>query len=475
MTDELKVAAVGGTAGGLAPGRVEPTLVRGLGLREASTLIIGGTIGASIFLVPAGVAAEVGSPALALATWAVAGLVAVCGALSFAELAATMPTTGGTYAFLKGAYPRTPIAFLFGWMMFFAYASAATAVTATMASLYAWHFLGEVVPAGVWGVRLLAVAVILTLATVNWIGVRQGGRLQNLTTYVKVGMMAAVIVICFALAPGGSEIGLLPATPSGTGPLTAASSVGAAMMLCLFSYSGWFFVTHVAGEVQEPQRTLPRAIFLSMAVVIALYLAINTAFLYVLPFDTLRESDRVAVAAVEAVFTSRGADVMALVVVMSAVGSNNAQLLNYPRVVFSLARDAPAFRLLARVHPVNRTPSTAIIVFALLACGYALAGTYTQILSYVTFVGQWFMALTVAGLIVLRIRRPDLPRPYRVWGYPFTPLVYIVILALFLGNLLVHYTAASMVGIGIVALGVPVWWLGRRSSPALALRTTEEP
>ena len=445
----------------------QPALTRGLGPVEAMALVVGGTIGASIFLVPSAIAREVGSPGLELTTWLVTGLLALCGALSFAELAGAIPETGGTYQFLKRAYPGTPIAFLFGWMMFFAYAAGATAVTSSLAALYAGQFIPGLAEAGPWATRVLTVVIIMTFAIINALGVTAGGRTQNILTLLKVGGLLTVVGACFLLG-NGSVANFLPVLPADKSSAEMVSSVGTAMILTIFSYSGWYFITHVAGEVREPAKNLPRAIVGGMVLLIALYLSINAAYLYVLPFDQLKASPRVAADAMQTVLGPTGATVMAVVVFLSGIGGANAQLLNYPRVTFSLAQDGLFFSRLARVHPTRRTPATAILVFGVIASGFALAGTYQEILTYVGFVGQLFMLLTVLGLMVLRRREPNLPRPFKVPGYPVVPLVYIAILVWYLGNLLVARLESSLVGIGIVAAGLPFYWYWSRKKRLVA-------
>jgi APA family basic amino acid/polyamine antiporter len=393
---------------------------------------------------------------------------ALCGALSFAELAGAIPETGGTYQFLKRAYPGTPIAFLFGWMMFFAYAASATAVTTSLAVESAGHFIKKVVPFTTVMSRTLTVGLILVFTAVNVAGVRESGKTQNVLTLLKLGGIVAVIGACFLLGDG-SAAHYRPVFPAGRGVAEATGSLGTAMILTVFSYSGWYFITHVAGEVREPEKNLPRAIFAGMGILIALYLAVNAAYLWVLPFDRLQQSTRVAADAMEAVFGPTGADVISAVAFLSAMGALNAQLLNYPRIPFSLAQDGVFFRWLAAVHPVRRTPANAILVFALIACTFAVSGNYQQNLTYVGFVGQLFMALTVFGVIVLRRREPRLPRPFKVPLYPVVPLLYVAILAWYLGNLLVNRLEASLVGIGIVLAGLPFWWhwtrRARRGAP----------
>ncbi|HNV74846.1 MAG: amino acid permease [Gemmatimonadetes bacterium] len=440
-----------------------PSLQRGLGLLEATTLIVGGTIGVSIFLVPAGVAREVGSPGLALFTWLFTGFMALCGALSFAELASAMPETGGTYVFLKRAYPATPLAFLFAWMMLFAQGTGNIAVVASMASLYAGHFAGGLIPADSFAQRAVAVAIIALLTAVNAVGLRTSGRVQNVLTGLKVLMMTAIVVACLT-SPAGDVSRLGPFLPQGRGGGEIAGSVATAMILSVFSYSGFYFVTHVAGEVRDPGRTLSRAIMIAMAVVLATYLLLNVAFVYVLPFAELQGSPRVAADAMARAVGPRAADVTALVVLLSALGTLNAQLLNYPRITYALASDGLFFKAISRVHASRHVPVGAIVLVGTWASILALAGSYTQILGWAAFVNQAFMALTVIGLFILRRIAPKMPRPYQVFGYPFTPLLYVAILLWYLTTLLTTRGPQVLIGIGIVAAGLPFYWYWRRAS-----------
>jgi amino acid transporter len=439
------------------------TLERGLGVVEATTLIVGGTIGVSIFLVPAGVAREVGAPGLALFTWAFTGLVALCGALCFAELAAAMPETGGTYVFLKRAYPGTPMAFLFAWMMLFAQGTGNIAVVASMASLYLGRFTAGWLPPDSLQQRLAAVAFIALLTGVNAIGLRTSGRVQNALTTAKVLMMVAIVVACFA-SPAGSASHLAPFAPPGRTTGEIGASVAAAMILSVFSYSGFYFVTHVAGEVRDPGRTLPRAIMIAMAIVLTTYMLLNLAFVWVLPFAELQGSARVAADAMARAVGPRAADVTAIVVLASALGTLNAQLLNYPRITFALASDGLFAQRISRVHPTRRVPTGAILLVGAWASILALAGSYSQILGWAAFVNQLFMLLAVVGLIVLRVRAPDMPRPYRVLGYPVTPLVYILTLGWYLSTLLATRLPQALIGVGIVAAGLPFYLFWRRTA-----------
>lgn len=443
-----------------------PTLQRGLGLFEATTLIVGGTIGVSIFLVPAGVAREVGAPGLALFTWVLTGLMALCGALAFAELASAMPETGGTYVFLKRSYPGTPLAFLFGWMMLFAQGTGNIAVVASMASLYAGHFAPALIPADSFSQRMVAVALIALLTAVNAIGLRTSGRVQNTLTITKVLLMAAIVVAC-VMSPTGDTSRFVPFLPEAKSGAQVAGSVANAMILSIFAYSGFYFVTHVAGEVRDPGRTLSRAIVIAMAVVLATYLLLNLAFVYVLPFNELQASPRVAADAMARAVGPRAADITALVVLLSALGTLNAQLLNYPRITFAMANDGLFFRAISRVHPGRRVPVGAILLVGTWASVLALSGSFTQILGWAAFVNQAFMALTVVGLFILRRTAPDLPRPYKVFGYPYTPLLYVAILLWYLTTLLVNRGPQVMIGMAIVAAGIPfyVYWQRKSTAP----------
>jgi APA family basic amino acid/polyamine antiporter len=439
------------------------TLDRGLGPVEATTLVVGGIIGASIFLVPADVAREVGSPGLLVVAWVLSGLLAVCGALCFAELSAAMPETGGTYVFLKRAFPGTPAAFLFGWMMCFTYATGAIAVVAAMASVYAGEVFGPFITPGSWGQRVVAAGLIALLTTVNYLGVRTGGKTQDALTVIKVGMLLGLIVMGLALGNGGLDQ-FTPFLPAERNTVQAIGSLGPAMLLTLFAFSGAYFVTHVAGEVRDPARTIPRAILLAMAVVLVLYVAINLAYLRALSFDELQASERVAADAAQAILGPVGASITALAVLWSAIGTLNAQLLSYPRIFFALSRDGMFIPGLARIHPVYRTPGPAILLVGGLAVAYSLAGTYQQILNAVGFVIQLLLSLAVTAVIVLRVREPDLPRPYRVWGYPVTPILFLAISGWYLVNLLLTRTLPSLAGLAVVIAGLPFYYYLRRQS-----------
>ena len=313
----------------------------------------------------------------------------------------------------------------------------------------------------------MAAGLIVVLTTANYLGVRIGGKTQDALTVVKVVMLLGLIVIGLALGEGGLER-FTPFLPADRDTTEALGSLGAAMLLTLFAFSGAYFVTHVAGEVRDPARTIPRAILLAMALVLALYLAINLAYLRVLSFEAIQASERVAADAAQTILGPVGASVTALAVLCSAMGTLNAQLLNYPRIFFAQSRDGLFFPALSSIHPVYRTPGSAILLVGGLAVVYSLAGTYQQILNAVGFVIQLLLSLAVAAVMVLRVREPDLPRPYRVWGYPLTPVLFLAISAWYLVNLLFTRTIPSLAGLGVVVAGLPFYYYWRRRRGGMA-------
>lgn len=441
------------------------TLLRGLGGLEATTLVVGGIIGTTIFLVTSDVARLVDSPLLVLVTWLVAGLLAGTAALCFAELSAAIPQTGGTYVFLKRAYRNELVSFSYAWMSCFAYCTGAIAVVAIMAGTFLLPVLQAMGFAGGDYAREIAVALIAVLTALNCSGVRQGGIAQNVLTMLKVALLVAVIVIPLLLSDW--QLAEVFVIDDATRNYSAAvQNVGVALVLCLFSYSGAYFVTHVAEEVREPEKNIPRAILVGFSIVMLLYLAINMAYLVVLPFDEVQGSSHIASDVMARVLGPNGAVITAFAIFCSAIGVLNAQLLNYPRIVFAVARDGLFFRRFADVGAHSRAPVKAILLFGLLAAIYAASGSYVQILNVVAFVAHFFISLAVLAVIVLRIREPQLPRPYKVWGYPFTPVAFLVVSVIYLGNLLLTRTGSVLIGIAIVLAGIPFYWYWKKALSA---------
>lgn len=446
------------------------TLVKGLGQLEATTLVVGGIIGTTIFLITSNIAELVGSPVLVFITWIVAGLLAGAAALCFAELSAAMPETGGTYVFLKRAYNSELISFAFAWMICFAYGTGAIAVVAIMAATFLVPVLAAFEFDIAEYVNEIAVILIVVLTLLNSSGVRHGGLTQNVLTALKVSLLLLVILIPLVLVdmqPARLVLGGF----GNDGLGTTLQNVSNAMILCLFSYSGAYFVTHVAEEVREPHKNIPRAIIVGFLIVFGLYLLANVTYMSTMSFVDVKSSEHVASDVMARALGPKGAVVTAFVIFCSAVGVLNAQLLNYPRIVFALARDGYFFRRIAKINERSRAPSNAIVLVGVIASIFALSGSYVEILGYIAFVIHFFVCLAVLAVIILRIREPELPRPYKVWGYPFTPVAFLLISAVYLFNLIVTKPIAVMIGVGIVLVGVPFYfyWSRKNAAPAAIL------
>jgi len=449
------------------PAEGSPQLVRGLGLPGATSLVAGTIIGTGIFLSPSIVAREVGAPGLSLVVWVVCGVLAACGALSFAELGAAIPRAGGTYAFLHRAFGRPWLPFLFGWSMLAVVLTGVMAAVATAFAIYAGYFLEGVIPYGVWTQRAVAVSCILFLTGMNILGVRVGGRIQVTFTVVKVAALAALVLVGLILGGGGGAPpgSLSPLLPDDRTPAATLGAFGTAMIVALFAFNGWWYATFVAEEVRQPERNVPRAILLGLGAVLLLYLLANVVYLRVLPFEQLQATDRPAADAMQALVGPAGAGFIALAVMLSAFGTLNAQLLSIPRVYYAMARDGLFFDAVARVHPRFHTPAMAILIQGLWASVLALTGTFAQIIGYTAFPNYAFLALGVLGLMVLRRREPHLHRPFRVWGYPVTPLLFLLVFAWYLGNSLVYAFQPTMVGILLTLSGVPLYLYWHRRAP----------
>jgi len=439
-------------------------LVRALGVREAIAIVVGGIIGSGIFMSPSIVAREAGAPGLSLLVWVAAGGLALCGALCYAELSAAFPQTGGTYRFLREAYPSPMVAFLFGWAFFFVDGTGAVATLATTFGTYAGYFLGHVIPYGVIEIKAAAISCIAIATVANYLGVRSGGHVQNVFTALKVLTLTVLVVSCFALGHG-STTHFVPIVPAGKGALDVASGFGTGMVAALFAYAGWSYTSYVAGEIRDPQRTVPRSILIGMAVVLVIYLSVNVAFLYVLPFKRLATSSLVAADATRQALGPAGGGLIAAGVMISTFGAINAVTLIYPRLGFAMARDGYFFAALGRVHPRFHTPGNAILVQGAVAAAFCIMGSFEQILEYYAFIDFLFFSLAVAAVIVLRVRRPTLPRPFRVWGYPVTPVLFLVVSGWYLVNLFLRRPTESMVGLVIMTVGVPFYFHWRRTRP----------
>ena len=432
-------------------------LPRVLGFGDVIGILVGTVIGSGIFIVPATIASEVRSPALILSVWVVGGLLSFFGALAFSELGAMYPQAGGMYVYLREGYGR-PVAFLFGWTLFLVIDSGAIA---TLSMAFASKYLPYFVPLGPIATKAVALAFIAFLVAVNYVGTRWGARLQNLLTAIK---FIAIVTVCgavFGFAKGDAGHFVLP--PTEWSP-SLVGSFGVALVASLWAYKGWEAATFSTGELRNPERNLPLGLFSGSVLVILLYVATNLAYLYVFPASRIATSTRIASDAMNAAVGAGGATFIAFIILFSITGAANGNVLTAPRVFFAMARDGVFFRSLARVHPRFLTPSVAILATGAWAGILSLSGTFEQLATYVIF-GQWiFFGLTVAAVIVLRKRSPDVPRPYRTWGYPVTPVIFILAALYISVNTLVTQPVNALAGILIIALGLPAYFYWQRSA-----------
>jgi basic amino acid/polyamine antiporter, APA family len=444
-----------------APDKFKLELPRVLGFWDVVSIVIGGVIGSGIFLVPADIARGVRAPLLIFAVWIIGGLLSYFGALAFSEMGAALPKAGGMYNFLKEAYGPL-LAFLFGWTLFLVIDAGAVA---TLTVAFASNYLPYFVDISPFGQKLVAAAFILFLVTVNYVGVRWGANLQNLLTVIKFGALAAVCVIVFIFAKDGSAANWVNPLPTGLGG-GFLGSFGVALVASLWAYKGWEGATYSAGEVKNPERNLPGGLLVGTMACIVIYIITNMAYLYVFPAGRVAESPRIASEVMNVVVGPVGASIISVIILFSIMGATNQNLLCSPRVYFAMARDGLFFKKIAEAHPRFRTPHLSIIALGVWALVLTLLlETFQALFTYVVF-GQWiFFGLTVGAVIVLRKKRPDLPRPYKTLGYPVTPVIFILAALYISVSSLVNQFKETVFGLGIILLGVPAYLYWKSRTP----------
>ncbi len=424
-------------------------LLRALGLFDAAALVIGTVIGSGIFLVPAEIARAVHSAPLMLAVWAIGGGLTLLGALSLAELGAAMPHAGGIYTYIGRAFGPL-LGFLCGWMLFTVGTSGSIATLAAALPIY----LGAFLPLTPATSKLAGVVAIVVFTSINIIGVRSGAIVQNILTVLKVGGLVLMILVIF-LAP-------LPTAPSSApvpGGAVGFTAIGIALVAVLWAYEGWHDVSFAAGEIRNPQRNFPRGLVAGTLAVVTLYLAANLAYLHVLSPTEIAGTDRVALAAIHKVAGDWGARFLTAAIVCSILGAMNALVLAGPRAYYQMAKDRLFFEALGRVHARFRTPVAALVVQAIWSCLLVLfIGGFSQLFTYVIFGGWIFYALAVGSVVVLRRKEPLLERPFRVPVYPLVPLLFVAAAAALVLNTLVASPRESSIGLGFIALGIPLYY-----------------
>ena len=431
-------------------------LPRILSLWDVVMIVIGGVIGSGIFLTPSKIAAQVPSPLLMLAVWVVGGMFSFFGAVAFAELGAAMPEAGGIYVYLREAYGPL-LSFLFGWTLFLVIDSGSIATLAVA-------FSSEILPrfpalAGLSRTTrtLIAAGFIAFLGVVNYVGVRWGSRLQNLLTYIKVAAIGIVVVVAFLFSKGQGHIQnfIKPPAPSFSWGLFWA--FGMAMVATLWAYKGWEAATYSAGEVKEPKKNLPLGILIGTLAVIVIYVLANLAYLYIFPVGEMAKSGSVAPDLMRALTGPFGAFLVTFLILFSILGAANQNMLTSPRVYFAMARDGLFFKKIAECHPKFLTPHVSIVAISVWSILLTLTGTFEQLFTYVVF-GEWiFFGMTVFAVIVLRRKRPALQRPYKTWGYPVTPILFVLAAVFVAISSLIKEFRNAMFGLGIIFLGIPAY------------------
>jgi APA family basic amino acid/polyamine antiporter len=446
-------------------------LSRGLGLWDASLLVIGLTVGGGIFLTPSSIAKAVPAEGAILSMWIVGGLLAIAGGLVYAELGAMLPQAGGMYVFFREAFGDLP-AFLYAWVAFWVIIIGSDAAVAIgfaqyfavfFPSLGSQSILLTLGPFSITAVQAVAVALTLILSVTHYVGVKEGARIQGLLTSVII-LALLWIAVGGAFAPKPAEAAAAPAVS----PLTALTlaGLGTALVAIFWTYYGWNEIVAVAGEVANPRRNLPLALIVGTGLITALYVGVNAVFLKAIPVAEMAGVEQPGALASSRLFGYWAAVLVSLAITAAAAGCASAGLVPAPRVVYALAKDGLFPAPFARVHPRFQTPSFAILVQAVWMSLLCLSGRYEQLYTYATFFVILAYAATGIALFVLRRSRPELPRPYRCWGYPIVPLIFVASSLLLAANTLRQQPKETLAGVAILLLGLPVYFSMRRSRSA---------
>jgi len=442
-------------------------LVRGLGRWDATLLTVGAVIGTGIFITTADIARVLPHEGMILLVWTLGGFLTLAGALTYAELGALYPRAGGMYHYLKEAY-GTFWGFLYGWACFLVIMSGGIAALAVAFGEYLGSFVPLFstrnilfsLPFGGWhwsvsGGQIAGALAILLLTGVNYIGLREGATVQNFLAVFRIGSILAFVGLAF-LVDAPASVSVSESLPE----INLLAAVGIGMIAALWTYDGWYGATFSAGEMRDPQRTLPFGLVWGTVIVMVLYALINIVYFMALPLDAIAATPRIGETAAAALFGDGGGRLMSFAILVSTFGCLSATILYSPRIYLAMARDGVFFRGLGAVHPRFHTPGRSLWAQSLWAVVLTLSGTYEQLYTYVIFAGLLFHIGTAAAVIVLRRRLPDLERPYRVWGYPWVPLLFILASILLLANTLVEKPVESLIGLVFIAAGLPAyaWW-----------------
>jgi basic amino acid/polyamine antiporter, APA family len=465
-------------------------LHRTLSLKTAIAILVGGVIGSGIFMKPAIMALQLGSPWLLLSVWVVAGAITLFGALSNAEVATMFPETGGQYVFFQKMYGDF-FAFLYGWAAFSVFNTAGNASIAYVLAQYSDYFLhlprfpveieqsvtlhlpfiGTFYVLENIGVKGLTIAYVLLLTILNYVSVKQSGALQRLLTSLKVVAIACLIIGLLFSKQGSLQhfSTSLPDAPEGWALMRAYI---AAIAGAFWAYDGWNNITFVAGEIQNPQRNIPKSLFIGLVSSILVYVLLNIVFIYMLPIADMAKSSFIAADAAQVAWGTTGAALISLMVVLSTLGSTNANILSTARVTFAMGQGNSLFTWAGNVHPRFQTPANALVFNMLWSIILILSGSFDMLTDMLIFVSWFFYGMSALGVFILRSKMRDVPRPYRVWGYPIVPILFVAFTLFFLCTTLYtdinNYITGkapiinSLLGLLIAGLGVPIYWWSKR-------------
>jgi basic amino acid/polyamine antiporter, APA family len=432
------------------------TLTRMLGFRDLTLLVIGCVIGSGIFLVPGLVIQQTGGyVGVALSVWLIAGLLSLLGALTCGELAAMDPKAGGLYVYIRDAFGPLP-AFLYGWTLFFVLSNGAIATLAVAFTAY----LDQLVPMGTVSAKLASVAMIVAIAAVNIRGTRKSAGMQNWTTGFKI---AALLLMAAGLMATGPHLGQMGRLWPDSFDLAMLSAAGVAMIAVLWAYEGWQNVTFSAGEAVRPQTTFPRAIGVGTAALIVIYMMANIGYVAALGPEGAAASSSIAADATGAMMGPIAAKLVAMAILVSMFSAANGFTLTSTRVYFAMAQDGLFFRRLGEIHPRFGTPAIAVAASGVWTIVLATTGTFEQLLTYVVFVGWIFYALGASSIFFYRRRRADVPRPFKVPGYPLTPVLFLVAAAAIVLNTIATQPERAAVGAAMVLTGIPAYFFWSRA------------
>jgi APA family basic amino acid/polyamine antiporter len=467
----------------MANQKLKPTL----GLWTCVSLIIGGIIGSGIFMKPAIMATQVGSPEILVMIWVVAGIITLFGALSNAEVAAMIPETGGQFIFFRHMYGEF-IAFLYGWAAFAVFNTAGVASIAYVLGTYVEYFItlpklsaeteksialyipgiGSIFPLENFGVKSVTIFIVMLLTLINYRSTRSGGNIQVVFTILKVLAIVMIIGGIFFLGDGNTANFVRDSNVTQPHSWALVGGIVAALAGAFWGYDGWNNITFVAGEIKDPQTNIPKSLLAGIVVCIVIYGLITLAYLYVLPIDQIANSKLVAAEAAEVVFGSMGGAMIALIVIISTFGTTNGNVLATARVSFAMAQEKNFFQWAGKVHPKFNTPGNALLLHGVYTSILVLSGSFDMLTDMLIFVSWLFYGLSAAGVFVLRVKMSSTPRPYRVWGYPFVPAIFVLFTVFFLSITL--YTDIrlflegksviinSLFGLLLTALGIPLYW-----------------